>query len=74
MRAQVEALVASISYDPPVPVLDPADGPRIAAIGLAKARANDPILRLLPERARGDGHGDDPAVPRCTPPCASRCR
>ena len=39
MRAQVLALVASIRYDPPVPVLNPADRPQIAAIGLAKARA-----------------------------------
>lgn len=48
MRAQVEALVASIRYDPPVPVLDPSDGPRIAAIGLAKARANDPSFDCFP--------------------------
>jgi hypothetical protein len=48
MRAQVEALVASISYDPPVPVLDPKDGPRIAAIGLAQARSNDPAFACFP--------------------------
>jgi len=48
MRAQVEALVASIRYDPPVPVLNPADGPRIAAIGLAQARSNDPALACFP--------------------------
>jgi hypothetical protein len=48
MRAQVEALVASISYDPPVPVLDPADGPRIAAIGLAQASAKDSSLACFP--------------------------
>ena len=48
MRAQVEALVASISYDPPVPVLNPTDGPRIAAIGLAQARSNDPAYACFP--------------------------
>jgi len=48
MRTQVEALVASIQYDPPVPVLNPADGPRIAAIGLAQVRANDPALACFP--------------------------
>ena len=48
MRAQVEALVASITYDPPVPVLNPADGPRIAAIGLAQASANDSSLACFP--------------------------
>jgi hypothetical protein len=48
MRAQVEALVASISYDPPVPVLNPQDGPRIAAIGLAQARSNDPAFACFP--------------------------
>lgn len=48
MRAQVEALVASIRYDPPVPVLNPADGPRIAAIGLAQARSNDPAFACFP--------------------------
>jgi hypothetical protein len=41
MRAQVEALVASIAYDPPVPVLNPADASRIAAVGLEQARAYD---------------------------------
>ena len=48
MRAEVEALVASIRYDPPVAVLDPSDGPRIAAIGLAKAKANDPSFDCFP--------------------------
>jgi hypothetical protein len=48
MRAQVEALVASIRYSPPVPVLNPADAPRIAAIGLAQARKNDPTLACFP--------------------------
>jgi hypothetical protein len=49
MRAQVEALVASVSYDPPVPVLKPADGPRIAAIGLTKATANDSSFACFPK-------------------------
>jgi len=48
MRAQVEALVASLRYSPAVPVLDPADGPRIAAIGLAKARASEPAYACFP--------------------------
>ncbi len=48
MRAQVEALVASLRYSPAVSVLDPADGPRIAAIGLAKARANEPAYACFP--------------------------
>ena len=49
MRAQVEALVASIGYDPPVPVLNPADGPGIAAIGLTQAAARDPSLACFPK-------------------------
>jgi hypothetical protein len=48
MRAQVEALVASLQYDPLVPVLKAVDGPRIAAIGLAKAAANDPSFACFP--------------------------
>ena len=48
MRAQVEALVASLGYSPAVAVLDPADGPRIAAIGLAKARASEPDYACFP--------------------------
>jgi hypothetical protein len=49
MRAQVEALVASITYNPPVPVLNPADGPRVAAIGLTKETANDPSFACFPK-------------------------
>ena len=49
MRAQVEALVASVKYDPPVPVLNAADGPRIAAVGLAKATANDQSFACFPK-------------------------
>jgi hypothetical protein len=48
MRAQVEALVASIKYDPAVPVLNPADGSRIAAIGLEKARADYACFPTVP--------------------------
>jgi hypothetical protein len=42
LQAQVAALVASIEYDPAAPVLDPADGPALAARGLAQVRADDP--------------------------------
>jgi hypothetical protein len=38
MKAQVQALVASIRFDPAVPVLDPADGPKMAAKGLEQIR------------------------------------
>lgn len=48
MRAQVLALVSSLSYDPLAPVLRPSDGPRIAAIGLAQARAGDASLACFP--------------------------
>ena len=48
MRAQVEALVASIRYDPPVPVLNPADGPRFAASALAWALSTDPAFSCFP--------------------------
>jgi hypothetical protein len=48
MRTQVMAVVASIRYDPPVPPLNPADGPRIAAIGLAKARAWNSDFNCFP--------------------------
>jgi hypothetical protein len=48
MRAQVEALVASIAFDPPVPLLDPADGPRIAAAAVAKEKADGQILACFP--------------------------
>lgn len=48
IRAQVEALVASIAYDPPVPVLDPADAPRMLAVGLGQARASDPSFACFP--------------------------
>jgi hypothetical protein len=48
MRAQVEALVASIRYSPAVPVLDPADGPRVAASGLAQVRSWGPEYACFP--------------------------
>jgi hypothetical protein len=49
MRAQVMALVASIQFDPPVPVLNPADGPRFAAAALAQVRAQDPAFACFPD-------------------------
>jgi hypothetical protein len=49
MRAEVEALVASVQYDPLIPVLNAADGPRIAAVGLAKAAANDQSFACFPK-------------------------
>ena len=49
MRAQVEALVASIRYNPPLPVLDPADGPRIAAIAMPQIRHNDLSYACFPD-------------------------
>lgn len=39
LRAQVDALVATIRYDPPVRVLNPADGPQIAEIGVARVKS-----------------------------------
>lgn len=48
MRTQVEALVASIRYSPPVAVLNPADGPRIAAIGMAQVRTFDLAYGCFP--------------------------
>jgi hypothetical protein len=48
MQAQAEALVASMAYDPPVPVLNPADGPRILGVGLAQAKASDPSFACFP--------------------------
>jgi hypothetical protein len=48
MRTQVEALVASIRYSPPVAVLNPADGPRIAAIGMAQVRTFDVAYGCFP--------------------------
>ncbi len=48
MRAKVEALVASIRYDPAPPVLKPADGPRIAALAIAQLRKNDASFGCFP--------------------------
>jgi hypothetical protein len=48
MRAQVEAMVASIRYDPPVVALDPADGPRIAALAVASLQKSDPDFACFP--------------------------
>lgn len=49
MRAQVEALVASLRFDPPVAVLKTADEAHIAAVGLAQAVSNDPALACFPK-------------------------
>jgi hypothetical protein len=48
LRAQVEALVASIRYDDTPAVLDPADGPSRAAKGLAELQASDPTFACFP--------------------------
>jgi hypothetical protein len=47
-RAQVEALVASINYDPPAPVLNPSDGPRSARSGVEWAVSTDPGFSCFP--------------------------
>ena len=49
LRAQVEALVASIRYDQAPAVLDPADGPSRAAKGLAELQASDPTFGCFPD-------------------------
>lgn len=79
MRAQVEALVASISYDPPAPVLNPADGPRIAEIGLAKATAaaHAPDLTCFPKVPGSTATGTMTKVPYgsdLTKPLPVTCR
>ena len=51
MRAQVQALVASIRYDPPAPVLSTSDGPRMVSMGLDQATAKDPALACFPRLA-----------------------
>lgn len=48
LRAQVEALVASIRYDQPAAVLDPADGPSVTVTGLDQLRATDPSYSCFP--------------------------
>lgn len=52
MRAEVEALVLSIRYDPPALVLNPADGPRMLAIGLQRLKATEGGAQLdcFPDR------------------------
>ena len=48
LRAQVEALIASVGFDPPLPVLDPADGPKIAAVVVRQEQAQKRILDCFP--------------------------
>lgn len=48
MQAQVDALIASITYDPPVPVLNPADGPAALKAALTEIRAGDPSFQCFP--------------------------
>jgi len=48
LTAEVTALIASVRYDPPPVVLDPADASRAAAVGLQKAAAADPSLACWP--------------------------
>jgi hypothetical protein len=62
MRAEVKAVVASIRYDPP-PVLDPADGPGMLAIGLALARADEPYLSCFPDKPGASAVRDVTEVP-----------
>jgi hypothetical protein len=63
MRAEVNAVVASIRYDPPPPVLDPADGPGMLAVGLALARADEPYLSCFPDKPGASAIRDVTEVP-----------
>ena len=47
-RAQVEALVASIVYDPPVPVLGPTKAADVLAAGIQSLKAGDPAYACFP--------------------------
>jgi hypothetical protein len=47
-RAQVQALIASIRYDPPLVPLDPSDAGRVLAAGLEAAARDDPGLACFP--------------------------
>jgi hypothetical protein len=49
LRAQVEALVASVRYDPPPPVLDPVNGPSLAALAVDRERPRDPAFACFPD-------------------------
>ena len=48
LRAQIEAVVASIRYSQTAAVLDPANGPARAAKGLADLQASDPSFACFP--------------------------
>ena len=49
LRAQAEALVASIRYDQAPAVLDPVNGPSRAAKGIDLLRASDPTFACFPD-------------------------
>jgi len=48
LQAQVEALVASVAYDPPAPVLDPANAAAALSKALREQRSNDPSFACFP--------------------------
>jgi hypothetical protein len=48
LRAEVEALVASITYHPPAPVLNTSDAPRFAKAGVESAIATDAGFSCFP--------------------------
>jgi hypothetical protein len=50
LQAQVEALVASIAYDPPVAALDPANAGQALAAALAELTTGDPTYGCFPAR------------------------
>lgn len=70
MRAQVEALIATVGFDPPVPVLNPADGPKIAAIAIAKEKADKQILACFPSEPGASASETIDRVPTWDQPLA----
>jgi hypothetical protein len=50
LEAQVEALVASIVYDPPVPMLNPSDAASVLGKALETLKAGDPSYACFPEQ------------------------
>jgi hypothetical protein len=48
MRAQVQAMVAGLRFDPAPAVLNPANGPRVAATGLGQLAAKDASYDCFP--------------------------
>ncbi|MGA3030392.1 MAG: hypothetical protein ABSE58_06615 [Candidatus Limnocylindrales bacterium] len=63
MQAEVEALAASIRYDPSAPILDPADGPRMLVAGLEQARSDDPYLSCFASTSGASATSEVTAVP-----------